>query len=114
MANTILSTETELARRSKRPRGAQGWCAGLGVEAEMDAACQQRNETKRRLRADSQGCHAERLLGLRPQTRNTRAIRRPDWLLQASKVWNGSETAARRTSNTRTTYSFPGNRVVSY
>ena len=32
-----------------------------------------------------QGCRAELLLGLRPQTRNTHSRRRPDRLLQASK-----------------------------
>ena len=38
MADVMLSTAAELVPRSKRPRGAQGWCAGLGVEAEMNAA----------------------------------------------------------------------------
>ena len=38
MADVVLSTATELVPRSKRPRGAQGWCAGPGVEAEMNAA----------------------------------------------------------------------------
>ena len=28
MADVMLSTATELVPRSKRPRGAQGWCAG--------------------------------------------------------------------------------------
>ena len=36
MADVMLSTVTELVPRSKRPRGAQGWCAGPGVEAEMN------------------------------------------------------------------------------
>ena len=38
MADVMLSTAAELASRSKRPCGAQGWCAGPGVEAEMNAA----------------------------------------------------------------------------
>ena len=38
MADAMLSTVVELVPRSKRPRGAQGWCAGPGVEAEMNAA----------------------------------------------------------------------------
>ena len=38
MADVMLSTAAELVPRSKRPRGAQGWCAGPGVEAEMNAA----------------------------------------------------------------------------
>ena len=38
MADIMLSTATESVPRSKRPRGAQDWCAGPGVEAEMNAA----------------------------------------------------------------------------
>ena len=38
MADVMLSTAVDLAPRSKRPRGAQGWCAGPGAEAEMNAA----------------------------------------------------------------------------
>ena len=38
MADIVISTATKLARRSKCPREAQGWCAGLGVEAKMNAA----------------------------------------------------------------------------
>ena len=44
MADVMLSTAAELAPPFKRPRGAQGWCAGPGVEAEMNAAWQQREE----------------------------------------------------------------------
>ena len=44
MADVMLSTAAELLPRSKHPRGAQGWCAGPGVEAEMNAAWQQRKE----------------------------------------------------------------------
>ena len=38
MVDAMLSTAVDLAPRSKRPRGAQGWYAGSGVEAEMNAA----------------------------------------------------------------------------
>ena len=38
MTDVMLSTATDLAPRSKRPRGAQAWFAGPGVEAEMNAA----------------------------------------------------------------------------
>ena len=52
MADVMPSTAAELVPRSKRPRGAQGWCAGPGVEAEMNAAWQQREEARRHLRAE--------------------------------------------------------------
>ena len=50
IANVMLCIAAELIPRSKRPRGAQGWCAGPGVEAEMNAAWQQREEARRHLR----------------------------------------------------------------
>ena len=103
MADVMLSTAAELVPRSKHPRGAQGWCAGPGVEAEMDASWQEGEEARRHLRAEphnsnlrkaakmagknpsegAQGCRAELLLGFRPQTRNTHSKRRPGRLLQA-------------------------------
>ena len=52
MADVILSTAAELVPRSKRPRGAQGWYTGPGVEAEMNAAWQEREEARRHLRAE--------------------------------------------------------------
>ena len=52
MADVMLSTAAELITHSKRPRGARGWCAGPGVEAEMNAALQQRQEARRHLRAE--------------------------------------------------------------
>ena len=52
MADVMLSNAAELAPCSKRPRGAQGWCADPGVQAEMNAAWQQREEVSRSLRAD--------------------------------------------------------------
>ena len=42
MADVMLSTAAELVPCSKRPRRAQGWSAGPGVEADMNAAWQQR------------------------------------------------------------------------
>ena len=51
MADVMLSTAAELVPRSNRPRGAQSWCAGPGVEAEMNTAWQQREEARRHLRA---------------------------------------------------------------
>ena len=52
MAKVILSTAADLVPRSKRPRGAQGWCAGPGVEVDMNAAWQRREEARRHLRAE--------------------------------------------------------------
>ena len=52
MADVMFSTAAELIPRSKRPREAQGWCAGPGVEAEMNAAWQQKKEARRHLRAE--------------------------------------------------------------
>ena len=89
MADVMLSVAAELVPRSKRPRGAQGWCAGPGVKAEMNAAWQQREEARRHLRAKphhsnlrravkmawenllegAQGCSAELRLEICPQTR---------------------------------------------
>ena len=52
VADVMLSTAAELKPCSKRPRGAQGWCAGPAVEAEMNAAWQQRHDARRHLRAE--------------------------------------------------------------
>ena len=52
VADVMLSTADKLAPRSKRPCGAQGWCTGPGVEAEMNAAWQQKDEARRHLRAE--------------------------------------------------------------
>ena len=52
MADVMLSTAAELVPRSKRPRGAHSWCAGPGVEAEMTAAWQQREDARRHLRVE--------------------------------------------------------------
>ena len=104
MDDVILSTAAELAPPSKYPRGEQGWCVEPGVEAEINAAWQQREEARRHISAEPhnsnfqkavkmvekssegpQGCCADLLLGLRPQTRNTISRRRPGRLLQTSK-----------------------------
>ena len=50
--DVMLPITTELAPRSKRPRGAQGWCADPDVQAKMNAAWEQREKAKRSLRAD--------------------------------------------------------------
>ena len=52
MASVMLSTMAELVPRSKRPRGAQDWRAGPGVEVEMNAAWQHREGAMRHLRAE--------------------------------------------------------------
>ena len=103
MANVMRPTAAESVPRSKHPRGAQGWFAGTGVEAEMNAAWQQREGARRNLRAEphhsnvrktvkmagkklvegAQGCRAELLLELRPQTRNTHSRRKPGRLIEA-------------------------------
>ena len=62
MADTMLSTAAELIPRSKRPRGAQGWCAGPGVEAEMNAAWQQREDARRHLRAEPYNSNLQKVV----------------------------------------------------
>ena len=52
MADLMLSIAIELAPHSKRPRGAQGWCAGPGMEAGINEAWQQREEARTHLRAE--------------------------------------------------------------
>ena len=52
MGNVMLSTAAEWIPRSRRQRGAQGWCAGPGVEAEVNAAWQQREDARRHLRVE--------------------------------------------------------------
>ena len=52
MADVMLSTAAKLVPRSKRPHGAQDWCAGPGMEAEMNAAWRQREKARRHLGAE--------------------------------------------------------------
>ena len=51
MADLMLSISEEIAPRSKRPRGPQGWCVDPGVQADMNTAWQQREEARKSLRA---------------------------------------------------------------
>ena len=60
MADVMLSTVAELAPRSKRSCGAQGFFAGPGVEAEINAAWQQRKEARRHLRAEPQNSNLQK------------------------------------------------------
>ena len=62
MVDVILSTAAELAPQSKRPSGAQGWCAGPGVEAEINAAWQHREEARRYLRAESHNSNLRKVV----------------------------------------------------
>ena len=68
MADVMLSTAAELVPRSKRPRGAQGWCAGLGGEAEMNAAWQQREEARRHLRAEPRNSNLRKAVKMAGKT----------------------------------------------
>ena len=62
MADVVLSTAAELVPRSKHPRGAQGWSAGPGVEAEMNAAWQQREDARRHLRAEPYNSNLQKVV----------------------------------------------------
>jgi hypothetical protein len=48
-ADVMLFTAAKLDPCVKRPREAQGWCAGSRGESELNAAIQQREETRRHL-----------------------------------------------------------------
>ena len=52
MDDVILSTASDLVPRSKRPHGARVWCTGPGMEAEINAAWQQREKARRHLRPE--------------------------------------------------------------
>ena len=62
IADAMLSTAAELVSCSNRPRGAQGWCAGPGVEAKMNAAWQQREEARRFLRAEPHNSNLRKIV----------------------------------------------------
>ena len=62
MVDVMLSTAVELVPRFKRPRGAQGWCAGPGVEAEMNAAWLQREGARRHLRAEAHSSNLRKVV----------------------------------------------------
>ena len=52
MTDVMLSVSAEMAPRSKRPRGPQGWCVNPDVQADMNSGWQQRKEAWRSLCAD--------------------------------------------------------------
>ena len=74
MADAMLSTAAELVPRSKRPRGAQGWCAGPGVEVETNAAWQEREDARRHLRAESYNSNLRKAVKM--AGRNLRKVRK--------------------------------------
>ena len=74
MAGVMLSTAAELVPRSKRPRGAQGWCAGPGVEAEMNAAWQQREDARRHPREQSHNSNLRKVVMM--AGKNLRKVRK--------------------------------------
>ena len=74
MADVMLSTAAELVPRSKRPRGAQGWCAGPGVEAEKNAAWQQREDARRHLRAEPHSSNLRKVVKM--AGKNLRKVRK--------------------------------------
>ena len=74
MADVMLSTATELVPRSKCPRGAQGWCAGPSVEAEINAAWQQREEARRHLRAEPHSSNLRKVVKM--AGKNLRKVRK--------------------------------------
>ena len=74
MADVMLSTATELAPCSKRPRGAQDWCAGPGVEAEMNATWQQREDARRDLRAEPRNSNLRKVVKM--AGKNLRKLRK--------------------------------------
>ena len=74
MADAMLSTAAESVPHSKRPRGAQGWCAGPGVEAEMNAAWQQREEARRHIRAEPHNSNLRKVVKM--AGKNLRKVRK--------------------------------------
>ena len=60
MADVMLSTAVEFVPRSKRPRGAQGWCA--------DAAWQKIEEVRRHLRAEPGSCNLRKAVKMAGKT----------------------------------------------
>ena len=74
MADVMLSTAAELVPHSKRPRGSQGWCAGPGVEAKMNAAWQEREEARRHLRAEPHNSNLRKFVKM--AVKNLRKVRK--------------------------------------
>ena len=83
MADVMLSTAAELVKRSKHPRGAQGWCAGPGVEAEMNAALQESEEARRHLCAEPHSSNLRKVVKM--AGKNLRKVRKA---AVRSFVWN--------------------------
>ena len=124
MADVMLFTATELVPHSKRPCGSQGWYAGPGVEAQMNASWQQKKEARRHLRAEPHSSNlrkAVKMGGKRLRKVRKAAVRCFFWdfvrkletrtregdhagFYKHLKTMNleGSEIAAQRTSKTRT------------
>ena len=74
MTDIMLSTAAELVPRSKRPRGAQGWCAGPGVETGMNAAWQQREDARRHLRTEPHNSNPRKAVKM--AEKNLRKVRK--------------------------------------
>ena len=74
MADVMLSAAAELVPRSKRPHGAQGWCAGPGVKAEMNAAWQQIEDARRYLRAEPHNSNLRKAVKM--AAKNLRKVRK--------------------------------------
>ena len=74
IADAMRSTAAELIPRSKRPRGAQGWCVGPGVEAETNAAWQQREEARRHQRAEPHSSNLRKAVKM--TEKNLRKVRK--------------------------------------
>ena len=74
MADVMLSTAAELVPRSKRPRGAHGWCVGPGVEAEVNAAWREREEARRHLRTEPYNSNLRKVVKM--AGKNLRKVRK--------------------------------------
>ena len=74
MTDVMLSTAAELVPRSKCPRGAQSWCAGPGVEAEINEAWQQRENARRHLPSEPHEQQPSK--GLEDGWKNLRKVRK--------------------------------------
>ena len=74
MAEVMLSTADELVPRSKHPRRAQDWCAGPGVEAEMNATWQKREDARRHLRAEPHNSNLRKVMKM--AGKNLRKVRK--------------------------------------
>ena len=71
MADVFLSTAAEFAPDFKRSRGAQDWCAGLSVEAEMNEEWEQREEARRHLRAEPHSSNLRKAVKMAGKTNRT-------------------------------------------